>query len=311
MGLILSTVQGFADGYPSGPIRLIIPYAPGGATDNLGRLVAKELASDWSTTVVVVNKPGANGIVGANEVAKSQPDGQTLLLVVPGHVINPSIYPNSPYDVIRDFAPITEIATSPWLVVTNKSLPVANLQELIALAKSQPGKLSFGSSEPSSRLAGELFKQVAGVNIVNVPYRGASEVMVDLLGGRIQVAFTTSLSVGSLYRAGKVRALAVAGKSRLVTMPDVPTAAEAGLPGYETAAWYGLYAHARTSKDIISKIQKAVAAVLKRKQILDQLNVMGATPLGTSPEEFSAFTKSEFLKYAKIVKDANIKAGSN
>ena len=295
-----------AQDFPSAPVRLVGPYAAGGATDVLGRLLAQQLSIVWGKPVVVDNKLGASGMIGGESVAKATPDGHTLLLVVPGHIINPSVFAKSPYDVINDFVPVTQVATSPWLVVENAAVPATTLQELIALAKSQPGKLAFGSSEPSTRLAGELFKQMAGVELLSIPYKGGAQVMADLLGGQIQLAFTTSLTVGPLYGSEKVRVLAVASKSRLAALPEVPTAAEAGLPGYEAGAWYGMYAPARTPKEVVAKIQRDIATLLRRPDVRERLEQIGATPVGSTPEAFSAFTRAEFDKYAQIVKDANI-----
>ncbi len=293
--------------YPATVVKIVVPYAAGGATDVLGRLIAQRLSATWGQPVVVENKTGANGMIGGEQVAKSPADGHTLLLVVPGHIINPSILAKSPYDVIVDFAPVTQVATSPWLVVAGQAVPATNLRELIALAKSQPGKLAFGSSEPSTRLAGEFFKQMAGVDLLNVPYKGGAQVMTDVLGGQIQLAFTTSLTVGALYGTGKVRVYAVASKTRIAAMPEVPTAAEAGLPGYETGAWYGLYAPARTPNDVVAKIQRDIAEQLQRPEVLERLKQMGATPVGSTPEAFAAFTRNEYDRYAKIVRAANIK----
>ena len=296
-----------AQDYPASSVRLVVPYAAGGATDVLGRLLAQQLSATWGKPVVVDNKLGASGMIGGELVARAAPDGYTLLLVVPGHIINPSIFAKSPYDVLSDFTAVTQVATSPWLVVASTSVPATTLQELIALARSQPGKLAFGSSEPSTRLAGELFRQMAGVDLLSIPYKGGAQVMADMLGGQIQLAFTTSLTVGPLYGSGKLRVLAVASKTRSPAMPEVPTAAEAGLPGYETGAWYGLYAPAKTPKDIVAKIQRDTAEVLKRPEVGERLKQIGATPVGSSPEAFAAFTRSEFAKYARIVRDANIK----
>ena len=245
-----------AQEFQSGPVTIIVPYAPGGATDNLARVVANQLSVIWSKPVLVENKPGANGIVGAGVVANAKPDGQTLLLVVPGHLMNPNLFANSPYDVLKDFTPITQVGTSPWLVVVNKQVGASSLKELIALAKAQPGKLAFGSSEPSTWLAGKLFEQLAGVELLNVPYKGASTVVTDLLGNSIQLMFTTPLSVSSYLSSGKLRALAVASSTRMASLPDIPTAAEAGLRGYESGAWYGLYGPARMSEKVTTKIEQ-------------------------------------------------------
>jgi len=295
-----------AQEYPSGPVTIIVPYAPGGATDNLARVVANQLSEIWGKPVLVENKPGANGIVGAGVVANAKPDGQTLLLVVPGHLMNPNLFANSPYDVLKDFTPITQIATSPWLVVANNQVAASNLKELIALAKAQPGKLAFGSSEPSTWLAGKFFEQLAGVELLNVPYKGASTVVTDLLGNNIQLMFTTPLSVSSYLSSGKLRALAVASSTRMASLPDIPTAAEAGLRGYESGAWYGLYGPARMSEKITNQIQQGVAQVLSEPQTRDRLLATGATAVGSSSQTFAEFTASEFSKYQKLIRDAKI-----
>jgi tripartite-type tricarboxylate transporter receptor subunit TctC len=295
-----------AQEYPSGPVTIVVPYAPGGATDNLARLVASQLSERWGKTVLVENKPGANGIVGAGVVANAKPDGQTLLLVVPGHLMNPNLFANSPYDVLKDFTPITQVGTSPWLVVANNQVAASNLKELIALGKAQPGKLAFGSSEPSTWLAGKFFEQLAGVELLNVPYKGASTVVTDLLGNSIQLMFTTPLSVSSYLSSGKLRALAVASSTRMASLPDIPTAAEAGLRGYESGAWYGLYGPAGMPEKVTKEIQQAVAQVLSQPQTRERLAAMGATAVGSSSQTFAEFTASEFFKYKKLIKNAKI-----
>jgi tripartite-type tricarboxylate transporter receptor subunit TctC len=295
-----------AQGFPSGPVTIIVPYAPGGATDNLARLVANQLSKVWGKPVLVENKTGANGIIGAGVVANAKPDGQTLLLVVPGHLINPTLFANSPYDVLKDFTPITQVGSSPWLVVGNNQVAASNLKELIALAKAEPGKLAFGSSEPSTWLAGKLFEQLAGVELLSVPYKGASTVVTDLLGNSIQLMFTTPLSVSSYLSSGKLRAFAVASSARMASLPDIPTADEAGLRGYESGAWYGLYGPARMPQTVTKKIQQAVAQVLSQPQTRERLVAMGAAAVGSSPQTFAEFTASEFSKYKMLIKDAKI-----
>jgi tripartite-type tricarboxylate transporter receptor subunit TctC len=220
--------------------------------------------------------------------------------------MNPNLFANSPYDVLKDFTPITQVATSPWLVVANNQVAASSLKELIALAKAQPGKLAFGSSEPSTWLAGKFFEQLAGVELLNVPYKGASTVVTDLLGNSIQLMFTTPLSVSSYLSSGKLRALAVASSTRMASLPDIPTAAEAGLRGYETGAWYGLYGPARMPENITKQIQQGVAQVLSQPQTRDRLVAMGATAVGNSSQTFAEFTFSEFSKYKKLIKDAKI-----
>jgi tripartite-type tricarboxylate transporter receptor subunit TctC len=253
-----------------------------------------------------VDKPGANGIVGAGVVANAKPDGQTLLLVVPGHLMNPHLFANSPYDVLKDFTPITQMGASPWLVVANNQVAASNLGELIALAKAQPNKLAYGSSEPSTWLAGKFFEQLARVEFLNVPYKGAATVVTDLMGNSIQLMFTTPLSVSSYLSSGKLRAFAVASSKRLASLPNVPTAAEAGLPGYETGAWYGLYGPARMAEPVVEKIQKSVAQVLDSPQVREKLAAMGASAVGSTPRTFSEFTASEYARYTKLIKSANI-----
>lgn len=295
-----------AQAFPSEPVRIVVPYAAGGATDIVARLVARELSSVWKQNVIVDNRTGANGIIGAEYVARSAPNGLTLLLVVPGHLINPVVTAKVPFDVIADFTPVSQIAASPWLVVVNSDLGVSTLGELVALARRQPGKLAFGSSEPSSRLAGELFKQKAGVEMMNVPYKGASQVMPDLISNQIQVAFTTSLSVMAFANQPKIRILAVASNARSQAFPAVPTAAEAGLPGYEVGAWYGLYAPAKTPQPVVQAIHEALVEVLKRPAMRERLAGLGAIPLGSSPQEFTDFTNSEYQRYRKVVSEARI-----
>ena len=202
---------------------------------------------------------------------------------------------------------MTLVSASPWVVVVNPSVPANNIRELIALAKSQPGKLSFGSSEPSSRLAGEQFKAQAGVDLLHVPYKGGSQIMTDLLGGHIQVGFTSVLTVLQHYKSGKLRVLGVGGKNRSPSMPDIPTVIEAGLPGYETSAWYGLYAPPGTPPDIANKIQREIARIARLPEVRERLTQLGAEPVANTPEEFAAFTRSEYAKFEKLVKEAGMK----
>jgi len=306
LALLIGTATANAEDYPSGPVTIVVPYAAGGATDNLARLVASQLSDLWGKTVLVENKPGANGIVGAGVVANAKPDGQTLLLVVPGHLMNPRLFANSPYDVIKDYTPITQVGTSPWLVVANNELAASNLKELIALAKAQPNKLAYGSSEPSTWLAGKFFEQLAGVEFLNVPYKGAATVVTDLMGNSIQLMFTTPLSVSSYLSSGKLRAFAVASSTRIPSLPDIPTASEAGLPGYETGAWYGLYGPAKMPEAVTARIQQAVAQGLAQPQMRAKLAAMGATAVASTPRDFTAFTASEYAKYTKLIESANI-----
>ena len=292
--------------YPSKPIRLVVPYPTAGGTDIIARMYAQKLNEAWGQSVIVDNRPGADGIIGSEGVKRSAPDGHTLLLVVPGHLINPSVKSKVPFDVLKDFAPVTLVATSPWVIVTSPTLPVTTVKELVDHAKANPGKISYASSEPSSRLAGEAFRLQAKVNMVHVPYKGGAQIMTDVIGGHVDVGFTSVLTALQHYKSERLRVLAVASKNRSPSMPTIPTAAESGLPGYETFAWYGLYAPAGTPKDILVKIQKEIARISALPEVRERLVQLGAEPAETTPDEFAAFTRSEFSKYAKLVKDAGI-----
>ncbi len=307
LALALLSPLALAQAYPAKPVRLIVPYATGGGTDILARLFAQKLGEAWNQSVVVENKPGADGIIGSEQVAQSPPDGHTLMLVVAAHVINPSVKAKVPFDVIKDFTPVTLVAQSPWVVVVNPAVPANSIKELVALAKAQPGKLSFGSSEPSSRLAGEQFKALAGVDLLHVPYKGGSQIMTDMLGGHIQVGFTSVLTVLQHYKSGKLRVLAVSGGVRSPSMPDIPTVGEAGLAGYDPTAWYGMYASPGTPKEVVAKIQREIARIAQLPEVRERLLQLGALPVASTPEEFAAFTRAEHAKFAKLVATAGIK----
>ena len=297
-----------AQTFPSKQVRIMVPYAPGGGTDIISRTLAAKLQEAWGQTVFVENRPGANGVVGTDVVLKSPPDGHNVAVVVGAHVINASLYSKMPFDPVADVAPVTLIATSPWVVVVTPGIGAATLQDMIAQAKANPGKLRFGSSEPSSRLAGEQFKQQAGVDLQHVPYKGGSQIMTDMLGGHIEIGFTSTLTVLQHYKSGKLKVLAVAGKVRHPSMPDVPTAIEAGLPEYETYAWYGMYTAKATPREIVARIQQEIARIVRTPEMREKLGQFGAEPIASTPEEFAAFTKSEYDKFARLVKQAGIKA---
>ncbi len=292
--------------FPSKPVRIVVPYAPGGGTDIISRQIAQKLTESWGQNVFVENRPGANGITGTDVVLKSPPDGHNLVVVVAAHVINPSLQAKMPYDPVADVAPVTLIARSPWVIVAIPALPARTLGEFVAYAKANPGKLRFGSSEPSSRLAGEQFKQLAGINLEHIPYKGGSQIMTDMLGGQIETGFTSTLTVLQHYKSGKLKVLAVAGKARHPSMPDVPTAVEAGYPEYETYAWYGMYAPKGTPKEIVARIQQEIARVVRRPDTEERLGQFGAEPIASTPEDFAAYTKSEHDKFARLVKTAGI-----
>lgn len=306
LALALLTPVAHADSYPSKPLRIVVPYAAGGGTDILARLFAQKMSDSWGQPVIVENRPGADGTIGTELIARSPADGYNLVLVVAAHVINPSLKAKMPFDVLKDFTPITMVAASPWVIVVSPVVPANNIKELIALAKAQPGKLAFGSSDPSSRLAGEQFKSLAGVDLQHVPYKGGAPVMTDLLGGHVQVSFTSVLTVLQHHRSGKLRVLGVGGKNRSPSMPDVPTVVQAGLPGYETSAWYGLYGPANMPKDIVDNIQKEIARISTQPDVKDRLLQLGAEPVVNTPAEFAVLTQAEYAKFAKIIKTAGI-----
>jgi tripartite-type tricarboxylate transporter receptor subunit TctC len=295
--------------FPNKPVRFMVPYAPGGGTDVIARQLGQRLGEVWGQPVVVENKPGGNGIIGTDVTLKSPPDGYNVVIVVGAHLVNQVLQPTTmPYHAVNDVAPVSLLAHSPWVVVVNNDVPVKNLKDLVAYAKANPGKLRFGSSEPSSRLAGELFKQVAGVDMVHVPYKGGSQIMTDLLGGHIEVGFTSTFTVSPHHKAGKLRVLAVAGNKRDAALPDIPTAIEAGLPGYETYVWYGMYAPKGTPSAVVGKIQQDIAKVVKIPEVHAKFVSLGAEPIANTPEQFAAFTRSEYERYQKVIKDGNIKA---
>jgi tripartite-type tricarboxylate transporter receptor subunit TctC len=292
--------------FPSKAVRIMVPYAPGGGTDIISRQIAQKLGEAWGQSVFVENRAGANGISGTEIVLRSPPDGHNVVVVVAAHVINASLQTKMPFDPVADVAPVTLIARSPWVVVMTPSVPARDLQEFVAYAKANPGKLRFGSSEPSSRLAGEQFKQLAGIDLQHVPYKGGSQIMTDMLGGHIESGFTSTLTVLQHYKSGKLKVLAVAGKVRHPSMPDVPTAIESGYPEYETYAWYGMYAPKGTPREVVARIQQEIARIVRLPDMQERLNQFGAEPIASTPDDFAAFTRAEHDKFAKLVRQAGI-----
>lgn len=296
-----------AQTYPSKPITLVVPYAPAGGTDVLARAVAEKLSASWGQPVIVENRPGANGMIGTANVARADPDGHTLVFVVSTHAINPSLYKKVPYDTVKAFAPVSLVASSPFVLVVSPSLPAKTPEELVTLAKSKPGELSWGSSEGSTRVAGELFATVAGVKMLNVPYKGGAPLMTDLLGGHVDIGVTSVVTALPHVSTGKLRVLVVGSEKRSTALPDVSTGAEAGLPGFVANAWYGILAPAGTPADRVTKLQQEIARILETSEVKERLAQQGAEPIGSTPDEFDAFIKSEIAKWAKVVQDAGIR----
>ena len=299
-----------APSYPSKPIRLVVPFPPGGTTDILAREVAQKLTDAWGQSVVVDNRPGAGGNIGAELVAKAAPDGYTLLMGTVGtHAINSSLYAKLPYDHVKDFAPVILVADVPNVLVVNPALPVNSVAELIAYAKSNPGKLNFASSGngTSIHLSGELLKTMAGVQMVHVPYKGSAPALTDLVGGQVQLMFDNLPSSLPQIKAGKLRAIAVTSATRAAALPDVPTVAEAGLPGFEATSWFGVLAPAGTPQAIVAKLNVEIARWLATPEAQERLRGQGANAAGGSPEDFAKHIAAETAKWAKVVKESGAK----
>jgi len=298
-----AAAQGAA--YPTKPVRLVVPFPAGGTTDILARAVAQKLSETWGQQVIVDNRPGAGGNIGSELVAKSPPDGYTLLMGTVGtHAINPSLYAKMPYNHVKDFTPVILVAGVPNVLVVNPSLPVNSVQELIAYGKANPNKLNFASSGngTSIHLSGELFRTMTGVQMTHVPYKGSSPALTDLIGGQVQLMFDNLPSSLQFIKAGKLRALAVTSLARSQALPDVPTLAESGLPGFEASSWFGVLAPAGTPADIVAKLNGAVAAWLASPAAKEQLAAQGAIPAGGSPDAFVKHIADESAKWAKVVK---------
>jgi tripartite-type tricarboxylate transporter receptor subunit TctC len=312
---VLATVFGCAavaaQGYPSKPIRLVVPYPPGGPLDIMARAIGQKLTEAWSQPVVVDNRAGAGGNIGADLVAKSPADGYTLLMgAVATHAINPTLYGKIPYDPVKDFSPVALVAQVPNILVVNPSVPAKNVKELIELARARPGTLNFGSGSTGStgHLAGELFNTMAGVKMVHIPYKGGAPAMADLLAGQVQLMFDNLANALPNVKAGRLRALAVTTRARSPAVPDLPTIAESGLPGFDLTTWFGVMVPDGTPPEIVTKLNAEIVRALNAKDMRERLEKMGAeVPSQNTPEHFAAFIRSEAAKYAKVVKDSGAK----
>jgi tripartite-type tricarboxylate transporter receptor subunit TctC len=305
--LILVVMSGPAEAqqYPTKPIRLVVPFTPGGTTDILARTVAQKLTESWGQQVVIDNRPGAGGNIGTEIVAKAPPDGYTLLMgTISTHAINASLYKKLAFDPVRDFAPITRVGTLPNILVVHPSLPVKSVKDLIALAKSQPGGLNFASSGSgtSLHLSGELFKMMAGIDMVHIPYKGSTPALTDLLGGQVKVMFDNMPSALPHVKSGKLRALAVTTAKRSPALPDLPTVAESGLAGFDVSSWFAMFAPANTPKDVITKLNGEIVKILNSGEVKEKLAQLGVDAAPTSPEDLAAFAKAETEKWGKVVK---------
>jgi tripartite-type tricarboxylate transporter receptor subunit TctC len=312
--LMLISIAGdaFAQTFPTKPIRIVLPFPPGGPTDLYGRIIAEGLKERLGQQVIVDNRPGASGIIGSEMVAKALPDGYTLLLMATHHTINPSLYKKLPYDTEKDFTPITLVATNPNILVAHPSLPANTIKELIALAKAKPGQINYASTSigGGNHLSAELLKSMAGIDLFHIPYKGQAPAMNDLLAGHVTLMFTSVGLMVPHIKAGKLKALAVTSAKRAANLPDVPTIAET-LPGYEANSWFGMWGPAGMPKELVTRLNQEIARVLHSPEVKKRFMALDAEPGGNSPEEFAAYQKLEMAKWAKVVKDCGIQLESN
>ena len=307
--LLALVTSAAAQTYPAKPIRLVVAYTPAGTTDILARAIGQKLTEAWGQPVIVDNRPGANGNIGTEYAAKATPDGYTLLMTTAApHGINPSLYRKLGFDAVKDFAGISLVATVPNVLVVNNALPVKDVRELIAYLRANPGKVNFGSPGYGStgHMSVELFMAMTGTKMTHIPYKGDAGVLADVMGGQIALSLSNMPAYTPQIKAGRVRALAVSTSKRSPAAPEIPTMAEAGVPGYVTVAWFGLLAPAKTPRDIVNKLSAETARILKTPDVYSRLADLGAEPVGSTAAEFDAHIKAEIIKWAKVIKDANV-----
>jgi len=302
--LALAAASAWAQSYPARAVRIVVPFAVGGSADIYGRFLAAKLSDAMGHPFVIENRPGGGAVVGTDAVAKSAPDGYSVLIMSNTHTVNETLIPKKPYDLMRDLAPVTGINSQDLLLVAAPGVKANNLREFIAAAKAQPGKLNYASSGPGTpyHMAGELFKYMAGVDIVHVPHKGSDQARIAVLGGQVDMMFDAISTIVSQVQAGKLKGLATTGRTRSAVTPQIPTVAEAGVPGYEATIWLGLMAPAGTPKPIIDKLNAAVTAAVKRPDIVKLWSEQGAVPMAMTPEEFDKFLRGDIVKWAEVVK---------
>jgi len=307
--LALTSVATSAQNYPAHPVKVVVPYAVGGSADVYGRVLAAKLSESMGHPFVIENRPGGGAVIGTDAVAKAPPDGYTLLVMSNTHTVNETLIPKKPYDLMRDLAPITGINSQDLMLVAAPGVKAGNLREVIALAKKEPGKLNYASSGPGTpyHMAGELFKYMAGVDIVHVPHKGSDQARTAVLGGQVELMFDAISTIVSQVRAGKLKALGTTGKTRSSVTPDIPTLAEAGVPGYEATIWLGLMAPAATPKPILERLSNEVRKVINAPDVKDNWAKQGAVPMAMAPEEFGKFVREDIGKWGKLVKDTGMK----
>lgn len=307
---IQSQAQPAAQSFPNKPMRIVVTFTTGGAPDIIARLLGERMSAVWGQPVVIDNKPGSGGNIGADFVAKSSPDGHTIVVGTVGtHSINGALYPKMPYDMVKDFAPVSLVATTPNMLVINNEVPAKTLRELIDLGKKE-GKMSFASSGSgtSIHVSGELFKSMTGIDMTHIPYKGRASAIPDLLGGRVTMMFDNMPSSLPLVREGKLRALGVTSQKRSAAAPEIPTISEAGLPGFEAISWFAVFAPSGTPKPIVDKLQIEISRILKLPDVARRLNDIGLDPVGSTAEELAAYQRTEIIKWAKVVKDSGATA---
>lgn len=311
LALAFAASPTLAQGYPGKPVTLVIPFSPGGGTDIVGRLIAQKLSVAWNQSVIVENRPGANTLIGTEYVARMPGDGYTLLMASPSHTINSSLYKKTiKFDTQKDFSGAAVVASGPLVLVVNPSVKAKNVHELIDLAKAKPGGVNYASAGTGSspHLAGELFGNLAHVDITHVPYKGTAPATTDLIGGQVQAAFSPLPGVLQYIKTGKLRALGLTSSKRFADMPELPTIAESGVPGYEVEQWWGIVAPSSTPKDILKKINTDVAKILESPAVREQLAKLGAEPGRGSPEEFDTMIRNEIVQWGKLIDSAKITA---
>jgi len=297
-----------AKDYPNKPVRFIVPFAPGAGTDTTARTIAQKLSDAWGQQVVVDNRTGAAGAIGVDLTAKAIPDGYTICLISASHSVNSAVNPKLPYDLLKDLAAISQASSLFYVVYHNPSVPVKSIKELVAYAKANPGKLNFGSSGTGGlqHFAGEMFNHMAGIKLIHVPYKGTAAVIPAMLAGDVQVGFGTLFGVRPHLPTGRLRALAVTTGKRTPAAPELPTVAEAGVPGYEVDQWYGVLTSAKVPAPIVRKLNAAINEALKSPDVVKRFSADGSTPTGSTPEQFSAHIRSEIAKWRKLVKEAKL-----
>lgn len=294
------------DSYPSRPVRMVVPLAAGGGTDIVSRLFAQRLSEAWGHQVVVDNRPGAGGIIGAEIAARAAPDGHTLVMVSSSHTVHPSMHKKLPYDTVKDFAPVTMLATYPFLLVAHPSVQAKGVSELIGWAKAKPGGLSYASSGPGSaaHLAAELFRSMSGADLTHVPYKGSGPAIIAIVAGEAAVGFYSVSATAQHVRAGRLKALAITGARRSASLPDLPTIAESGVPGYEASTWAGVLVPARTPEAIVARLHEDLMRVLGQRDVKERIAALEFEPVGSSPAQFGATIAREILKWGRVVRES-------